>query len=1052
MTLSDVAIQRPILTWMMMLALVVFGWIGFTRLGIDQFPDLEFPVLTVQAVLDGATPEGMEEDVTDVLEEHLNTIGGVRSIRSTSFQGVTILVVEFELGTDVDVAAQDVRDKVALARVELPVNLEPPVVGTFDPNDMPVLWIPLDTGRSMVETSEAVRRQINPFLETIPGVAGVAIFGRLDRNIRIWLDGDALRARDLSASDVLAALRREHVELPGGAVESQRVDYSVKTDAEFRSVAEMETLILAHREGAPVRLGDVARVEDGAEDPTVVARFNGKDTVGMGIRKQSGGNTVAIVDTVRARLDEISAALPSGMRMTDPAGFIDFSTAVREAVAETEFALAFGALLAVFTVFVFLRRSRPTFIVALAIPVSLIATFGLVYAAGFTLNTMTLLGMALAVGVVIDDAIVVLENIERHREQGANAFDAASKGTREIAFAATAATVSVAAVFLPVIFVEGLVGSFLRDFGLTVAGSVLLSLFVALTLTPMLAARMPPPAERSHGSIYARLEQGFEWLERRYREILGWTLGHRAATVTIAVVSLLGACGLGSQLETEFFPPADEGIFFARLEAPPGTSLAATTEYLQRDESWFLRQPELVGLFSAAGSSGGGNEATRHSETNKGLLFGKLRPRAERSRSVPELVATARHELGQIPGRQLRIFNPSEMMSGGGNEGSFEVQIRANVELAELDRLAQELIRRLEVLGGFVDLSSSLKMGLPEVRIVPDREKAAALGVSARTVAEAIQMMVGGRDIGVFKEAGRRYDIRVRLDEEDRRTPEQIGRLYVRTDSGALAEIHNLTDIETGAAPFAITRTNRQRSVTIGANLSEGRTLGTAIEDAQRVAAEILPEGVSLALSGQAEAMQEGAEQFALALGLGVLVIFMVLAAQFESLVHPLTVMLALPLAMVGALVGLLLGGHTLNLFSMIGILLLFGLVTKNSILLVDYANQLRREGMDKRTAMQTAAPVRLRPVLMTGVSMIFGVLPAAIGIGPGSETRAPMAVATAAGMFSSMLLTLLVVPVFYLLFDDAADFVKRGLRRVLGGRSAETMAPPVSSGDAIPR
>jgi hydrophobe/amphiphile efflux-1 (HAE1) family protein len=1044
-TLSDVAIQRPILTWMMMLALVVFGVIGFARLGVDQFPDLEFPVLTVQAVLDGATPEGMEEDVTDVLEERLNTIGGVRSIRSTSFQGATILIVEFELGTDIDVAAQDVRDKVALARVELPIALEPPVVGTFDPNDMPVLWIPLDTQRSLVETSEAVRRQINPFLETISGVAGVAIFGRLDRNIRIWLDGDQLRARDLSASDVLAALQREHVELPGGAVESDRVDYSVKTDAEFRDVADLERLIVAHRDGAPILLRDVARVEDGAEDPTMVARFNGADSVGMGIRKQTGGNTVAIVDTVRTRLDEISAVLPNGVRLTDPAGFIDFSKGVREAVAETEFALAFGALLAVFTVFVFLRRSRPTLIVALAIPISLIGTFGLVYAAGFTLNTMTLLGMALAVGVVIDDAIVVLENIERHRELGENAFDAASKGTHEIAFAATAATISVAAVFLPVVFVEGLVGSFLRDFGLTVAGAVLLSLFVALTLTPMLAARMPPPAERSHGSIYGRLERGFEWLERRYTAVLGWTLAHRAATVAIAVGSLVGACGLGTQLETEFFPPADEGIFFARLEAPPGTALSATTEYLARDEAWFLEQPEVQGLFSAAGSSGGGNEASRHSETNMGLLFGTLQPRDERVRSVHELIAKARRELGQVPGRQLRIFNPSEMMSSGANQGSFEVEIRANLELAELDRLSQELIRRLGVLGGFVDLSSSLKMGLPEVRIVPDREKAAALGVDARSVAEAIQMMIGGRDVGVFKEAGRRYDIRVRLEEKDRRDPAQIGRLYVRNDVGELAEIRNLVDIETGAAPFAITRTNRQRSVTIGANLADGRTLGSAVEDARRVAAEILPEGATLALSGQAQAMQEGGEQFALALALGILVIYMVLAAQFESLVHPLTVMLALPLAMVGALVGLLVGGHTLNLFSMIGILLLFGLVTKNSILLVDYANQLRREGMDKLTAMRTAAPVRLRPVLMTGVSMIFGVLPAALGVGPGSETRAPMAVATAAGMFSSMLLTLLVVPVFYVLFDDAAEGAKSRLRRFTGSRGGTApSAPPL--------
>jgi len=852
---------------------------------------------------------------------------------------------------------------------------------------------------------------------------------------------------------VLAALRREHVEMPAGAVEGQRMDYAVKTAAEFRTVAELESMIVAQPPGEPpVLLKDVARVEDGAEDPSTMARYNGEPAVGMGIRKQSGGNTVAIVDEVRARLGEIAKVLPSGMKLYDSAGYIDFSKGIREAVAESEFALAFGALLAVLTVFVFLRRSRPTFIIALAIPVSLIATFGLVYVAGFTLNTMTLLGMALAVGVVIDDAIVVLENIERHREGGASAREAASRGTREIAFAATAATLSVAAVFVPVLFVQGLVGSFLRDFGLTVAGSVLISLFVALTLTPMLAARMPPPTERAHGSIYHRLEQGFRWIEMRYGRLLGWTLAHRRATVAIALVSLVGACGLGSNLKTEFFPPADEGVFFARLEAPPGTSLEATLDYLKNDERWFLDQPELAGLFSAAGNGGGGSEGSRVTESNRGLLFGTLKSRNERKRSVMELVSAARAVLQQMPGREIRIYNPTELMAMGSGGGSFEVELRGNLELDELDRLANAFIKRLDQLGGFVDLNSTLKLGLPEVRIVPDREKAAALGVDARSVAQAIQMMVGGMDVGIFKDAGRRYDIRMRLEEKDRLDPESIGRLYVRTGTGGVVELRNLVNIETGAAASAITRTNRQRSVTVSANLTGGRTLGQAIEDASAIAKEMLPLGVTFAAVGQAEAMQEGARQFGLALALGILVIYMVLAAQFESLVHPLTVMLALPFAMTGALGGLWLmsffrGGMTLNLFSMIGILLLFGLVTKNSILLVDYANQLRREkGLDKVEAMRLAAPVRMRPVLMTAISMIFGVLPAAFGLGPGAETRAPMAVASAAGMFSSMLLTLIVVPVFYLLFDDAAEWVKRAFKRVFGAKSREGPKPATAA------
>jgi HAE1 family hydrophobic/amphiphilic exporter-1 len=639
---------------------------------------------------------------------------------------------------------------------------------------------------------------------------------------------------------------------------------------------------------------------------------------------------------------------------------------------------------------------------------------------------------------VIDDAIVVLENIERHRENGESARDAASKGTREIAFAATAATLSVAAVFLPVFFVEGLIGSFLRDFGLTVAGSVIISLFVALTLTPMLAARMPPPTERAHGSIYHRLERGFVWLESHYRTVLDWTLANRGKTVAIALASFGIAIVLAGRLKSEFFPPADEGIFFARIEAPAGSSVEATEAFLDYDEQWFLRQPELVGLFSAAGTMGGGDESARASQSNLGMLFGTLKPREERERSVMQLVQAARAELQQVPGRVIRIFNPSEMMHAGGGGGTFEVELRGNLALADLDRLAKQFTARLEQLGGFVDVSQSLKLGLPEVRITPDREKAAALGIDARTVAQAIQMMVGGMDVGVFKEGGRRYDIRMRLEAEDRSEPESITQLYVRSpQTGEVVELRNLVNIETGAAPSAITRSHRQRSVTIGANLS-GRALGEAVADARKVAAEILPEGVTLGLSGQAEAMQEGARQMGLALGLGVLVIYMVLAAQFESLVHPLTVMLALPLAMTGAFGGLWLTGHTLNLFSMIGILLLFGLVTKNSILLVDYANQLRREqGMDKVEAMRTAAPIRMRPVLMTAISMIFGVLPAAFGIGPGAESRAPMAVASAAGMTSSMLLTLIVVPVFYLLFDDAAEWVKRGFRRVFGSKSA---------------
>jgi HAE1 family hydrophobic/amphiphilic exporter-1 len=853
------------------------------------------------------------------------------------------------------------------------------------------------------------------------------VFGRQDRNIRIWLKGDQLRARELSAVDVLTALRREHVELPAGAIEGNRLQYSVRTDAEFRTIRELEGMVVAHVNGAPVRLRDVARVEDGTEDVETIMRYNAEVSVGLGIRKQSGGNTVGIVDEVMSRLVEIEKFLPPEIKIEETDGFIDFSKGVREAVAETQFALIFGALLAVLTVFVFLRRSRPTMIIALAIPVSLVATFGLVWIAGYTLNTMTLLGMTLAVGVVIDDAIVVLENIERHRASGKDAMEAAKVGTREIAFAATSATISVAAVFLPVVFVEGLVGNFLGEFGLVVAGSVMISLFVALTLTPMLAARIPPPKPRKPGSIYDRLEIWFVGLETAYAKILNRSIDSRWSTVGLTLLSLVLAYIFGANLKTEFFPPADEGIFFAKIEAPPGTSVWASLDYLDRDERWFLDQPEVVGIFSAAGTSGGFDPP----KSNAAMLFGTLTDATKRDRSVMELITAARESLAPIPGRRIRVFNPAESMSGSG--GGFSVQLRGNLSLEELDRVAGEFIAELQKNPGYVDLDSSLKLGLPELRIHVDRDKAAEMGVDARTIAEAVQLMVGGLDVGIFKEDGRRYDIRMRLEEELRDDVDAIGSLYVRNRHGEAIALRNLVTVERGAAPSDITRTNRQRSVTIRANL-DGLKLGEAVEIAEKVAADILPSTVTLNVSGDAEAMMEGMTQFGIAMALGILVIYMVLAAQFESLLHPITVMLALPLSMVGALGGLLLFDHSLNLFSLIGIILLFGLVTKNSILLVDYANQLRKTGLNKVEAMRQAAPVRMRPVLMTAISMIFGVLPAAFGLGPGAETRAPMAIATALGMFSSTMLTLLFVPVFYILVDDFGEFVQKQFSRIFGG------------------
>jgi hydrophobe/amphiphile efflux-1 (HAE1) family protein len=1037
----DVFIRRPVLTWMLTLSLVVFGVLGFNRLGVDQYPKMDLPRVNVSSVLEGASPEVMEQDVTEVLEEQLNTISGVKRLESRSRQGLSSISVEFELGTDLDAATQDVRDRVARARWELPKELEPPVVEKLDISGFPIMWLPIMTERSQVESSEYVKDHIKPKVETVPGVAGIQVFGRMDRQIRIWLDGEALRARGLAATDVIAALRREHVERPGGLVQSDWIEFAVKTAAEYATVSDLSDMVIAYENDAAIRLRDVARVEDGSEDVRSYARYDGGPAVGIGVTKQSDGNTVAIANEMLKRVHEIQKTLPADMRFKEGEGVADFSRSIREAVQEAIFSLWFGALLATLTVFVFLRRFRPTLVVALAIPVSLVATFGFMWIFGYTLNTMTLLALTLAVGVVIDDAIVVLENIERHREAGEAPREAASKGAREIAFAATAATVSVAAVFIPVVFVEGMVGNFLSEFGATVAAAVLLSLVVALTLTPMLAARIPSAKEREHGSIYQVFERWLHALESGYRRLLDWTLSHRALTLGVAFASLVGACGMQRQLGAEFFPPADVGRFFVSIETPPGSTPENTLAAVKRCEEWVLAQPEVAGAFAGVGFAGpdGGQDPTR------GIMFVMLHSMKDRKRDVHDIIDEGRRVLGGIPGMKVRMSDMSGMAMSS-ESGQFEVELAGNLEIQELAELGDAFVDALIAKGGFVDLNQSLRLGRPELRVIPDREKAASLGVDADQLATTVQAMIGGMDVATFNEAGNRYDVRIRLDEKDRRKPDSILGLYVRTRQGGTMELRNLVRVEKGAAPSAITRVDRQRAVKISANL-RGKDLGTALSEAQAIARQMLPESVQFTPSGGTEEFVKSFQSLVFAMGIGILVIYMVLAAQFESLVHPLTVMLALPLAMVGAFGGLFVMGSwpferpgmTLNLFSMIGIILLFGLVTKNSILLVDYANQLRERGLDKVEAMRRAAPVRMRPVLMTAIAMIFGAAPAALGIGPGAETRAPMAVAAAAGMISSTALTLLVVPVFYLTLDDGIAWLRSRLRR----RPSEPVAAP---------
>ena len=1020
MSLSDISIQRPVLTWMLTLALATFGLLGLGRLGIDKYPDMALPFVGVVVTMESASPTTMEDEIVDPLEEAFATIEGIRHTYSESAQGIARIMMEFELEHDVDVAAQDVRDKVNMTMNELPDEIDPPVLGKADYSVFPILFAPITSELPATETTEYVDRHIRPLVESIPGAAGTEIYGEVERNIRIWIDPDALRARQLAISDVLGALRREHVELPGGFVEGNTVEWALKTDAEFRSVDELAAMVVSWDGDAPIRLRDVARIEDGAEDIRKVSHMNGKPGLSIAIKKQSDGNTVAIVDEFIKRMDKVRGRTPDGIEIVETEGFIDNSESIRESFEETIEALWVGGLLAVVVVFVFVRRFRPTMIVAAAIPMSLITTFGMIWVFDYTLNTMTLLGLTLAIGVVIDDAIIVLENIERHRENGEDAMTAAREGTREITFAAMAATFSVAAVFLPVAFASGMMGSFLTEFGVTVSVAVIISLIVALTLTPMLASRMPPPKERGADSLHQRLEVWFRGLEEAYAGVLAWSLANRGKTTFIAIGAVALAVLAGSRLDGEFMPKSDSGFIGINFRTPPGSSLEATEQILTANERWLLAQPEVASAFAAIGPTSMGIGGP-----SDGMVNARLTPRDQRDRSAEELMRAARKALAEIPGQEFSVVDPMSQ-----SDRDFQVEILGNASLEELDRYSDLMLDAMVAEGGMVDVDKSLRVGLPEALVVPDRDKAAALGIDAATVGETVLAMIGGLDVATFRDGEERHDVRIRLERGERTSLDDIGQLWVRTRTGELVDLRNVVKIERSATASSITRTDRVRSVELMANL-DGIPLSEAVERAQRVAEQVLPPSISLRFSGDAEDLREAGEQFMQMVLLAVLVIYMVLAAQFESLTQPIIVMAALPFSMVGALGGLWIFGMSLNLFSMIGIVLLVGLVTKNSILLVDYANQLRDRGLSAEEAMRQAAPVRMRPVLMTALSMIFGVLPTALGLGAGGETRAPMAVATAAGMFSSMMLTLLVVPVFYLGLEKARGWVarKRGSR-----------------------
>jgi HAE1 family hydrophobic/amphiphilic exporter-1 len=1009
MNLYDIAIRRPVFTVMLMLALVVFGILGYQTLPINLLPSIDFPMVTVITILPGASPEVMESDVTDVIEAAVNTIEGIDQLTSYSGQGVSQVTVMFTTDRDVDIAAQDVRDKVSGAVGQLPLDAEPPIVQKFDVNTQPMLWMAL-AGLDARELSDYADQVIKPRLQSVPGVGNVIMPGYREPMIRIWIDRDKLAAHRLSVTDVIVALGRENLELPGGFIEGPLTELAVRNLGLFESVEDFDRMIVATVDGRPIRLSDVGFTQLGVGDERGMARYNLTPTLGLGIAPRSGANLVDVNSAVRERMEELKKDFPAGL-FYDVA--FDGAEYVEKSIENVQVDIVYGAILAILVVFAFLRSWRSTFIVSLAIPTSLIATFGFMRVFGFSLNNLTTLALALSVGVVIDDAIVVLENIFRHMEEGEDSFTASLRGTKEIALAAMAATFSIAAVFIPVAYMKGMIGQFLFEFGISVAAAILISLFVALTLTPMLCSRILG-IKPKHGLLYDMLEDGFDRLEATYSRALDWSLRHKTVTLATATGIFIASLGLVPFIGGEFAPAEDMSAFMIRTEAPVGISLEAMDRKMQEVERVVLEQPEIRSGFAAL-------DIEERGQINSGIMFMRMYKPNQREATQGEVVQRLRRELAQIEGLQSSVIEFSFYnVAGEGGEKALAYSIRGP-RLSELDRIGRRVMDRLSAEAGFVDLDTNLDLEQPQLFVTVDRERAADLGLDAATIYETVYALIAGREVGSFTDEGKRYDVRIKIHPSQALMPEDIGRLQVRTRTGQMVRLDSVVEITHGVGPINVNRTDRERSILLTANL-EGVVLNRALETVDRVLAEELPEGYYAKATGTAEEYAESMNSLFFALGLAVLIVYMLLASQFDSLLHPFTIMFALPPAMTGALLALFITGYTINIMSVIGVILLFGLVTKNSILLVDLTIQKQETGLDREEALRVACPIRLRPILMTAISMIFGVLPVALAIGEGAEARAPMAVATMGGMITSTFLTLFLVPVVYAYMDRVGE------------------------------
>jgi len=1003
--LTNLCIERPVLAWMMMLATLVFGGLGLARMGVSQYPDVDFPSLSISAVYEGAAPEIVEHDVIEPIEEALTQVEGIKAITSTARQGSGSVTLDLDLERDVDAALQEVQSRLAQIQNQLPRNMDPPVISKTNPEDNPILWVGLSGPFPRQMLTDYARYRIKEKLQTLSGVGEITLGGYTPRAVRIWIDASKLAAFGLTTADVQAALRREHVEMPAGRIETEGREINVRVLGEAMELDALREVVLRQSGISVVRLSDVALVEDGFEDTRRLTRIAGEPAQGIGIRKQRGANAVEVAQAVKAEVATLAAGLPEGMTlrvMFDSTEFIEHS------VSEVKFELLLAVALTSLMCWFFLGSVSSTLNVVLAIPMSLMGTIAVLYFLGYTLNTFTLLGLSLAVGIVVDDAIMVLENITRHAEMGKDRVRAAREGTGQIVFAALAATVAIVAIFVPVVFTRGVIGAYLTQFGVTLSVAVLLSYVEAITLAPARCAQFLEVGHVRRG-VGALADRAFEASARLYERLLARSLRWPVLVLVLGGALFAASFAAFKALPGELVPPQDQGRFMIRLQTSVSANLEEMNGLMRQVEAKVNARPEVARALAVIGGFGG-------TSVNTGLMFTTLVPSDERAITQQQFMQEMRKELGQIPGVRVFIQDMSTFGFGAGRSYPVDLSIRGP-DWAELGQVSERVRRDLLATGVVADLESDYQLGMPELRVTPDRARAADLCVSMEDLGTTISALVGGARVGKFSVDGRRVDVRVRLLADQRRRPEDLQGVYVRARSGALVPLSSLVTYEERAMLQSVTRKDRERAISLFGNPASGFAQTDVNRELERIG-KTLPEGYRIVLGGGSAAMKESISGLGLAFVLGLVFAMMVLASQFNSVLHAIAVMSIMPLSFAGAVFALLWSGHSLNMFSGIGIVLLMGIVKKNSIILVDYAAELQRGGASALDAMLEAGRARLRPILMTSFATSAAAVPAALALGPGGEMRAPMAIAVLGGVLLATTLSLLFVPAFYVLTD----------------------------------